>query len=380
MSDLYLNWITVLDALTENFQPRFRILDTIVFDNLNTLRPLFWVFTSPSGCLQKNNLREWTAPEIVDNILHVFNKNPNTLIFKINQTGERDMILSPKHENLIVHSLRAIQIFKGSMKIKPELIIHNIPEIGEESLYFYGKSGNTLIEMTNPVNYRAKAMSGLILYNIRKSTKFTIKSAKLYYYASSQFNDLWLAWVSNIVQEKQELAPKPATRNLSRSYSRLPYYEHKHEWRTFSKGIPIIRGRNIQMFNEPNKMNKSVEKIETELKNSLHPGLDESLKLLPAVQDSYGVHCRGQFCKMESIRISKYDLNLRCMVPLYLIEMGQKSGNSPYINSSLRKIPKAFVKDLGFKMFNKKIHFSKKVPVCLKCYIVYYNIKKTKFD
>lgn len=378
MSDLYLNWVTVLDAMTENFQPRFRILDTIVFDNLNTLRPLFWVFTLPTGCVQKNNLREWTAPEIVDNILHVCNKNPNTLVFKISQTGERDLILSPKHENLVVHSLKAIQIYKGSVKIKPELIVHNIPEIGEESLYLYGNSGNTLIEMTNPISFRAKAMSGLIIYTIRKSTNFTIKSAKFFYYASSQFNDLWLAWVSNILQEKPEPSSKPATRNLSRSYSRLPHHELKHEWRTFSKGIPIIRGRHIKVPNKSSKMNKSVGKVEVELKNSLHPGLDESLKLLPIVQDYYGVQCRGQFCKMESIRMTKYDLSLRCLIPMYLIEMGQKSGNSPYINSSLRKIPKAFDKDLEFKRFNKKIHFSKKVPVCLKCYIVYYNIKRNK--
>ena len=374
MSFINFNWISLLDSITENSQPQLRLLDTIIFDNFNTLRPIFWVFTNEEGRLQKNNLREWTTPEIIDNILHVYNKNPNTLIFKVSQSGNREVILNPKHENLISHSLKSVQIFNCNIKLKPELIVHSFSDMSEEKVYISENSTETLIEMTNPINHRVKAMSRLFLFTFKKVLSYPIKSVKFLYYVDSHYNDPWLAWVSDIIIEKPEIL-KPATRNISRSFSRLPTSELKREWRTFDKGTPIIRGRNIRIVLEKNKPSKSVEKVDVEIQNTLHPGLDESFNFLPTLQKFYRVGCRGQFCNMESIKMPKYDLDLRCLVPIYLVEMAQKSGNSPYINSNLRKIPREFKRDLDFRPFNKKFHFSKQVPVCLKCYIVYYNIK-----
>lgn len=366
--------MSLLDSLTENSQPHLRLLDTIIFDNFNTLRPLYWVFTNEDGRLQKNNLREWTAPEIIDNILHVYNKSPNTLIFKVSQSGNREVVVNPKHENLISHSLKSVQIFNCTIRLRPELIVYSITEQDKEKLYFCENFTETLIEMTNPISHRVKAMSGLLLYTFKKALGYPIKSAKFFYYVDSHYNDPWLAWVSEIILEKPETL-KPVSRNISRSYSRLPTNEQKREWRTFNKGTPMIRGRNIKIVKGKNKASKSVEKVDVEIQNTLHPGLDEGVKFLPTLQNFYGIGCRGQFCKMESIKMPKYDLDLRCLVPMYLVEMAQRSGNSPYINSNLRKIPKDFKRDLDFRPFNRKFLFSKQVPVCLKCYIVYYNIK-----
>lgn len=391
------SWVSLLDLLTEGRKclVHLRVIDTIVFDNLNSLRPLFWIYTNEEGIVQKRNLREWTITEILDNILHVLKRNQNTKIIKILDTGERAIIESLKYETIITKSLKAIQVFNGPYCLNLDMIVHDYT-VDEEKVYYSDQGHVRLIEMTNPINHRVKAMTGLILYYLNKNSAFKFERIQLFYYADQQFSDPWLAGFGETCL-KQEPSPKRTEiKSFSKSYSKFPAKDSQ-EWRSFSKGTPIVRGRQIANYSEfskanitferftkleqPEKFDKSMnpDNFESEMKKTVHPTLDSNPPF-PTDPSLYSLPCHGHFCKLESIKLPKSDPDLRCQVPFYLIEVGQRSTNSPYINPDLRKIPikikQSFPKSQKF--LNRRILFQKQATVCLKCFVVYNNIKAKK--
>lgn len=60
MKNNSLGWLLLFDCLSEEGKKkaRVRVLDTIVFDPMNSLRPLFWAYTSETGEICKLNLRD----------------------------------------------------------------------------------------------------------------------------------------------------------------------------------------------------------------------------------------------------------------------------------------------------------------------------------
>jgi hypothetical protein len=324
--------------------------------------------------LQKNNIREWTTPEIIDNISNVMNKNKNTKIFKILSNGERLVLSSASIETVTSGHLKALQVFNGPSGLRPELIVHDYSE-DEEKIYTFEGNHQRLIEMSNPLSHRVKALTGLTRFYIGKAVAFKIHRIRFLYYVD-QFSDPWLAGFSEVFVEKTEKISKSLKKNFSRSYSKIPTSQISKEWRMFSKGTPIVRGQPV-VANDSLKVNKSLQKVGKEMNSTLYPGLSDSLKTFPIEKELYGDPCHGDFCSLKSIKIPKFDESLRCKVPFYLIEKGQKNTNSPFIHLSLLRLPKKLLnlQEKSSKLLKKRVFHTKKVPVCLKCFIVYYNIK-----
>ena len=388
MKNNSLGWLLLFDCLSEEGKKkaRVRVLDTIVFDPMNSLRPLFWAYTSETGEICKLNLRDWAIAEIIDNVLHAYNSNSTLIIIHTN--GNRKTVIDPTHKNIICPTLHALQIFNKNFQLFPNLFVHEFSISNEKNCYEIVNEEEVLVPFTNPVNFRIRAMTGLVILKLQELSRYNIISVKVLYYIDKKSFDPWLAGFSDCcahkifeLENRFEIAKDIRIRtSLIKKHINL-----NTSLKVLNQGTPIIRGKhflsNSKGFLNPKVENSGLSKtfydVRKEISNTLNPSLDY-LSGLPGCNDFYGSPCRGQFCKLEMIRISKYDKSLRCLIPLYLIELANKSEYSPFINPSLRKIPNDFYQ-LGCSSSSVNTElYKKKVPVCLRCYIVYSNIKYKK--
>jgi hypothetical protein len=239
----------------------------------------------------------------------------------------------------------------------------------------------------NPINFRIKAVSGLILHKLKTINCYALVSIKILYQVDVYSKDPWVIGFSECIFEHSYSPPKTSNfikENASISFLRVKNIKLKQNLRELVKGTPMIRGKHLRILSKDkakNRLSASVNVFKEEISRTVYPSLtDESYsKSLPIAENFYNQPCRGHFCKLESVKMPRFDQGLRCLIPFYLIEKGQRSDYSPFINPCLRKIPSSNKNIAKNTIVFTKIHYTKEVPVCLKCYIVYYNIKeKTK--
>ena len=392
LSKTELSWVFLYDTLTEEGRAasHIRAIDTIFFDHLNSMRPLFWLYNSESGDLCKYNLRDWTTPEIIDNIMHVYQSSTSPTLIQVCHDGSRHIILNPDAGALINYNVLALQLFTCPYELEKNIFVNYRHSNGDERCYQLENHQEKALEYTNPVVFRMKATSRLILSRLKCLNSYSMRSCKILYYVDKYAHDVWLAGFAECYAEKVENTGTGI--NESNSHGRITSqiklvsktrvldkefisFAREKTWLKLTKGTPIIRGSRILSLNKDKRglLKKSFNSVQDEISKTFYPQLDCSLSFLPISDGNYAEPCRGNFCKLEMIKIPRYDESVRCLVPFYLLEMALKNNYSPYINPSLRKITNStsHKSNTAFRRF----HFIKEVPVCLKCYVVYNNIE-----
>jgi hypothetical protein len=376
-----LNWVYLFDYLSDegSIASHIRVVDTLIFDPINSLRPLFWVYTSETGQICKYNLRDWTVPEIIDNVLNVYNKHKHATLIHIPLNGLRVTIESPTANNIVLHNLQAIQLYTHRYKLDSRIFFHYFAVDKEEKVYFIENAKENLVEIMNPIHFRIKAASRLMIHRLKQLNCYSLVSIKMLYNVD-QCSDPWLIGFSDCFFE-HILGPSKSISLIKESPAgsiSVKNFNLRRGNRELIKGTPMIRGTNLRIKSMINSKNLSFSgiSIKEELSKTIIPALGEQEHSLPVVDSLYNIPCRGQFCNFEMPRLTKFDKNLRCLIPFYLLEKGQKSDYSPFINPALRKLPTISHHSISSSQLFKKLHYTKQVPVCLKCFIIYYNIKE----
>ena len=375
MKNTALSWPFLYESLTETDQsPSYiRAIETIVIDNLHSLRPLFWIYTTNTGELCKWNLREWTISEIIDNVLKIYYFNPESILILLHYNGEREIIQKPDTKMLLRNTIHAIQLFLFPFGLEENIFVHSYCNNSQEKCYEIQQGSERLIEMTNPVQFRMRALSGLILRGLKQIGIFNIISIKILYYIDKKFKDPWLLGFTDCLTDK--ITNMIKSKSITKVNRCSSLFIKRNNSFVLTKGTPMIRGSHINIEKDNRKelsLIQSKFNVKDELSKTFYPKLNNPISNLPVTDKYYGEHCRGNFCNMEMIKMPKYDQSLRSLVPLYLIELSLKSEYSPFVYPDLRKIPGKLT---GFSSAKyKKLNFMKKVPVCFKCYVVYINI------
>jgi hypothetical protein len=378
-----LSWQFVIDFLTEEGKPPayINILDTIVFDSINSLRPLFWIYTSEVGELCKYNLRDWAIPEIIANLMHLYNTNMLFSMYLVKLNNTRELLENPGSGKIICNELQAIQIFTYPYGLEKNLYVHFYSDEEDWCYELKGKD-QTIITTNNPVNFRIKAVSGLIMSKLKQLKQYTISSIKILYYVDLHSHDPWLAGFEDckfFVQFDLNRSLLPLRDIKTRSMHTKPKNINlPPTTKNLSRGSLMIRGRHLlaKSEKETTASFKSSQNLREIFFKTAYPQLNESFPILPASDSYYDTPCQGQFCKAQFIKIPKHDPSIRWTIPFYLIELGQKSNYSPFIHSDLRKIPEFLSPSNTSQKNLRKHHFIKETSVCLKCYIVYNNIRE----
>lgn len=377
MNEHPVSWMFLYESLTEEGKPpaHVRVVETIVFDCVNSMRPLFWIYNSDSGELCKYNLRDWTTPEIIDNVLHVYHSHPNAVLMRVHQNGLREVIPSPDPNKLLSHSMTAIQLYTNKNSLDLDMIVHKYSIDGEEKCYSFVKNEEKVLGNEHPAVFRVKAMSGLIFAKIRELRSYYLCSVKVLYYLDQYSHDPWLIGFEDCFIGKNGLLPSAYQKK------RQAIDKPRNFSSTLVKGTPMIRGSRINLSMEHTKghrQTRSIGNFKDEAIKTFYPQIDSKATILPIYNNTNITSCQGQFCTLESVKLPKFDKKFRCFIPFYLLEMASKSKYSPFINPGMRKVPTLLNEfpDAKKKLLNK-IHFIKQVPVCLKCYVVYNNIQST---
>lgn len=384
MKNTELSWLFLLDCLADEGKPPsyIRIIDTIVFDPLNSLRPLFWLYNTEAGQLRKHNLRDWTIPEIIDNVLHLYHSRPDSTLYVIHLNGRREVLENPTPNKIISNTLQAVQLFTRKMGMDRRMFANFYRSGSDDKCCYFDNSKEILVEITNPMHFRMRALTGIIISKLKNLGTYNFTSLKILYLADNFSHDPWLIGFEDCIADKSQNLSKSLNlikeQKLGGSLLRGSSFKYKENPKTLTKGTPMIRGKHIRIKSDEKMLalSKSAYNLNDEISKTLHPSLENSMSKLPIAHSFYQAQCRGQFCKLELVKIPKFDYGVRCLVPLYLIELAQKSDYSPLVYPSLRKVPPDLRNLHGNNTAFRKLQYKKEVPVCLKCYVVYFNVKR----
>lgn len=480
------DWTYIIETLIQaKADLKIRFTDTIIFDILDSFKPLIWVYTNKRGFLDHRSLRGLSLDDIIDSfdkIMRINARHPHLDWLEygkaviIKRDGIRGMIdinqLNALEENIF--EIQALQLYifdsinfdkyiytyeiRSDNKTQNDRIFRKTPsnnneedvlECWDEVIKSNIKSESVLIFKTFETLSKMRIVTITMIFNIEidnkrpwfcgaencmiqklskkqrisefnfnLTTNFGSKSSKGHSLTGLRINNKKRCLLSQsmIFRRKYLNESLSIKSNLDKSYIRItPILRMPDISLVVStsklKRIPLkSRTRNPSRLNQlrnssgnnfsDNLPNLEIFTIPFKRKMTMHNTQcklyihSDQQKFEPSIEH-YSQFCKGDFCNLVYIQLPSHDKSIRFLVPKQAIILGKMQKYSPIKNHEFRHIPNNIILDISkFKSAEKilsksiittslssSIEFKKvetssafESPVCLRCFVVYYNI------
>ena len=185
-----INWISALQALhNPSSALKQKVLDTVIFDTLETYRPKDWVYSNLSSCIELKNIRTLTLDDVIRGFLETIHKSKK-LNPKQSAKPTRVTVILSETRRVLIDTLTLWNIqsnySKGVQAIQlfdiPNVVFHNLIFIYEKSP---GENDKALCRpavssKVNEVECEDGEMSMLIRRDSEEIVKMIERSLKCY--------------------------------------------------------------------------------------------------------------------------------------------------------------------------------------------------------